>query len=155
MQTRWLLRFHWEPKELWQSLPRPVLEWNSYWSLCHSASYPTLTKHDHHHPQLTDICLKSPPSFSLFLILEKHGTINKTKAFRLGVLKKSDTFPIIKNSFHLNQLQYIYLASTRHCPTALVCLGVGGLTKGQQLKRPSSCDHQNILWPRKNHSSYS
>lgn len=97
-------------------------------------------------PQLTGIGLKSPPSFSLFLILEKHGTINKTKAFWLGVLKKSDIFPIIKNSFHLNQLQYIYLASTRHCPAALVCLGVGGLTKGRQLKMPSSSyDHQNIL----------
>lgn len=130
-----------EVKQLLKPLP-----WNRL-------PYPHQTRPPPPHNSLVSAS-NHPHPFLCFLFWRSMAL--STKAFWLGVLKKSDIFPIIKNSFHLNQLQYIYLASTRHCPTALVCLGLGGLTKGRQLKMPSSSyNHQNILWPRRNHRSYS
>lgn len=81
--------FQWECQEPWQSWPRPVLKWNSDWSLFQGTSYHALTKHDHHHLKLTDICLTSPPSFPLSVsCLRETWHYQQNQSFLLGKSKK-------------------------------------------------------------------
>ena len=118
------------PREPWPSSPRPVLKGDdSYWNPFNGTSYLILPKcHRSHHrppptPKLTVFDSNHLyPFIGLFLILESMALPKKQK---LSAWKfwKNDIFPGTKNSFHRSQLRSIYLASNRHCPTALVCVG--------------------------------